>query len=108
MLTPRNNFYNPKLKENAQSLRRDMTKAEACLWKYALRNKQMKGYTFNRHRPVLIYIADFMCKELIIETDGITHNREEVIEKDIIRQKNLEEAGFTVLRFKDSEVLDQI
>lgn len=110
MLTPRNNFYNPKLKENAQELRREMTKAEACLWKYALRAKQMNGYSFNRQRPALNYIADFMCKELklIIEVDGITHTREEVIKKDIIRQKNLEEAGFTVLRFKDKEILEQI
>ena len=36
----------------------------------------MRGYNFNRQRPVLDYIADFMCKELklIIELDGITHH----------------------------------
>lgn len=86
-----------------------MTKAEACLWKYALRAKQM-GYTFNRQRPVLNYIADFMCKDLnlIIEVDGYSHLLEEVQEKDIIRQQNLEEAGFTILRFKDEDVLRNI
>lgn len=89
--------------------RKKMTKAEACLWKYALRPKQM-GYTFNRQRPVLNYIADFMCKEfkLIIEVDGYTHLLEEVIKKDIIRQTELEEAGFKVIRFKDEEVLKEI
>lgn len=83
-----------------------MTKAEACLWKYALKAKQT-GYTFYRQRPVLQYIADFMCKELklIIEVDGYTHLFEEVMIKDQIRQKNLEAAGFTVIRFKDEEVL---
>jgi len=84
-----------------------MTKAEACLWKYALKARQMKGYPFRRQRPVLNYIADFMCMELklIIEVDGITHHDEKVILKDEQRQRNLEAAGFTVLRFSDHEVL---
>lgn len=101
-----NNFYNKNLRDFARENRNGMTKAEACLWKYALKAKQ-SGYTFNRQRPVLNYIADFMCKELklIIEVDGYTHLFEEVIIKDKIRQKNLEDAGFTVIRFKDEEVL---
>ena len=86
-----------------------MTKAEACLWKYALRAKQM-GYTFNRQRPVLNYIADFMCKELklIIEVDGGIHSMEDVAKKDIIRQQHLELVGFKVIRFKNEEVLKEI
>ena len=64
-----------------------MTKAEACLWRYVLRARKMKGYSFRRQRPVLHYIADFMCKELklIIEVDGITHQFEETIKYDKIR-----------------------
>src|ERR1700722_4952006 len=102
--------YNKQLKENAYSLRNKMTKAEACLWKYALSRKQMHNCTFNRQRPVLNFIADFLCKEmkLIIEVDGYSHLLEEVIEKDKIRQKALEDAGFTVIRFTDNEVLTQI
>lgn len=48
-----------------------------------------------------------MCKELmlLIEVDGITHQFEEVIKKDKIRQTNLENAGFRVIRFTDDEVL---
>ena len=70
----------------------------------------MKGYQFRRQRPVLNYLTDFMCKELmlIIEVDGITHSYEDVAENDIIRQKALEDAGFTVLRFEDDEVLFSI
>jgi very-short-patch-repair endonuclease len=70
----------------------------------------MKGYSFLRQRPVLNYIADFMCKELklIIEVDGITHSFEETIKKDEIRQKVLENSGFRVLRFTDEEVLTAI
>lgn len=86
-----------------------MTKAESCLWKYILRLKQT-GFTFNRQRPVLNYIADFMCKDLklIIEVDGYTHLIEEIITNDKIRQKDLENAGFKLIRFKDEEILKEI
>ncbi len=105
-----NHHYNKNLQTNANHLRKEMTKAEACLWKYVLRASQLKGFQFRRQRPVLNYIADFMCKELmlIIEVDGITHQLEETIKKDAIRQKALENAGFTVLRFPDEEVLNHI
>ena len=76
-----NHNYNKNLQPYANRLRKEMTKAEACLWKYVLRAGTMKGFQFRRQRPVLNYIADFMCKELmlIIEVDGITHHFEEVI-----------------------------
>lgn len=103
-------LYNSKLQPYARELRHTLTKAEACLWKYALRAKQLKGYGFNRQRPVLNYIADFMCKnlKLIIEVDGYSHLLDKVIEKDKKKQNDLEKAGFTILRFKDEEVLKNI
>ena len=109
MISKSHNYYNKILKPYASENRKQMTKAEACLWKYALRAKQM-GYTFNRQRPVLNYIADFMCKELklIIEVDGGIHSLEEVAKNDIIRQQHLELAGFRVIRFKNEEVLKEI
>lgn len=111
MIEEKDNYllYNKNLQPFANKNRKQMTKAEACLWKYALRAKQM-GYTFNRQRPVLNYIADFMSKELklIIEVDGYSHLLEDVIENDIIRQQRLENAGFKVIRFKGEEVLKDI
>ena len=105
-----NHFYNKNLQPNANRLRKEMTKAEACLWKYVLRAGKMKGYGFRRQRPVLNYIADFLCKELmlIVEVDGSIHELEEVRKNDEQRQKALEEAGFTVLRFTNNEVLTNI
>ena len=102
-------LYNNKLRKNAHSLRYTMTKAEACLWKYVLKAK-MTGFTFNRQRPVLNYIADFMCKELklIIEVDGYSHTLDTVIRKDGKKQNDLEKAGFKVIRFTDNEVLKSI
>lgn len=88
--------YNANLREFANQNRKSMTKSEACIWKLALSKRQMKGYQFRRQRPVLNYIADFMCKELmlIIEVDGLTHQWAEVAEKDIQRQQELEKIGF--------------
>ena len=101
---------NKNLQPFANQLRKEMTKAEACLWKYILKAKQLKGYQFRRQRPVLNYIADFICMELmlIIEVDGITHHWEETIVKDKKKQSDLEAAGFSVLRFTDDEVLEDI
>jgi len=101
--------YNSALTERAKSLRRNFTKSEAYLWKFCLKGNIM-GVKFMRQRPVLNYIADFMCRELllIIECDGITHLQEGASEKDSIRQKKLEEVGFTVLRFEDSMILNNL
>lgn len=110
MANESNSHYNKKLQPLAKALRSDMTKAEACIWKYVLKARMMKGYQFRRQRPILNYIADFMCKELnlIIEIDGITHSYEEVVIKDKKRTADLENHGFTVLRYTDEEVLQHI
>jgi len=102
-------YYNKHHKGLAKSLRSNMTKAEACLWKYALSASQ-RGVKFRRQRPIAQYIADFVCLplNLIIEVDGLTHEYPEVIENDKIRQRILEELGFVVLRFDDEEVLNDI
>jgi very-short-patch-repair endonuclease len=105
-----NNNYNKQLHPLATALRKNMTKAEACLWKYALRAGMMKDYTFKKQRPILNYIADFICIELklIIEVDGLTHSFTEVQLKDEQKRKDLESSGFTVMRFTDSEVLNNM
>ena len=105
-----NHDYNKNLQPYANRLRKEMTKGEACLWKYVLKAKQLRGYQFRRQRSVLNYIADFMCIELmlIIEVDGLTHHWEETIHKDKRKQADLEAVGFTVLRFKDDEILNSI
>ncbi|WP_265765816.1 oxygen-dependent coproporphyrinogen oxidase [Fodinibius salsisoli] len=111
MSVENNNYgYNKNLKELARKLRKDSTKAEVRLWAELLRAGNMLGYNFLRQRPVLSYIADFMCKELqlIIEVDGYTHEKERKWYKDLDRQKELEEKGFTVLRFTDDEIMNDL
>ena len=70
----------------------------------------MKGYGFRRQRPIMNYIADFMCKELmlVIEVDGYSHWNDEAKKKDEQREKVLQLAGFTVLHFTDEEVLNNL
>jgi very-short-patch-repair endonuclease len=105
-----NHKYNRKLQPFANHLRKEMTKAEACLWKYVLKAGQLKGYQFRRQPPVLDYIADFMCIDLmlIIEVDGTTHHWEETMAKDRKKEADLRVAGFTIIRFTDDEVLNHI
>ncbi|MRX45657.1 endonuclease domain-containing protein [Pedobacter puniceum] len=103
-------LYNINLRDYAKVNRKEMTKAEACIWKFVLSGKQMMGYQFRRQRPILNYIADFMCKELmlIIEVDGLTHHWDEVSKKDAIRDWDLKSVGFHIIRFSDEEVLSDI
>jgi very-short-patch-repair endonuclease len=105
-----NNHYNKKLKTFARDHRNYSTKAEVRLWCELLRNKQMLGLPFLRQRPVDKYIADFFCKKLklIIETDGVSHTWEGASEKDERRTEELEKLGYTVLRFQDADVMDNI
>ena len=101
--------YNPKLKEFARQLRNNSTKSEIYLWKH-LKGKQMLGYDFHRQKPLDNYIADFFCHELMlaIELDGYTHQFEDVIEKDEMKEKRLNELGVRVLRFQDEEVYTDV
>ncbi len=105
-----NHSYNKTLQPYAKDLRGAMTKAEACLWKYALKARKMKGYSFRRQRPILSFIADFACLELqlVIEVDGYTHSLDETIFKDAIKQEALEKAGYCVMRFSDKDVLQDM
>jgi len=102
--------YNKTLQPYANNLRKRITKAEACLWKYVLRASNMKGYAFRRQRPIMNYIADFMSKDLmlVIEVDGYSHWNDEAKKKDEQREKVLQLAGFTVLHFNDEEVLNNL
>ncbi|NBC02358.1 MAG: DUF559 domain-containing protein [Bacteroidetes bacterium] len=105
-----NYHYNKNLRELARRLRKQSTKAEIKLWNEVLRGGKMYGFTFLRQRPILKYIVDFMCKELmlIIEVDGFTHEWAEQWKLDRKRQKEIEKIGFTVLRFTNKEVLTDI
>ncbi|MDM8522750.1 endonuclease domain-containing protein [Desulfococcaceae bacterium HSG8] len=101
--------YNKNLKPAARSLRKNMTDVERRLWS-EIRRKQLKGYQFYKQKNIGNYIVDFYCPaaKLIIETDGSQHYSENGREKDKVRDRYLGKLGFTVLRFSNKDVTDNI
>ena len=100
-------FYNNRLKGYARRLRKNSTLSEVILWSKVLSKKRLLGLQFNRQKPLLNYIVDFICKEekIIVEIDGVTHNEKKTRDNDFKRQMELESLGFKVIRFSDAEVL---
>jgi very-short-patch-repair endonuclease len=101
--------YNKQLKYLARELRKNMTDAERLLWS-KVRKKQLNSYQFYRQKNVGNYIVDFYCPagKLIIELDGGQHYTKEGMKKDDMRDRYLDSLGFTVLRFSDREVLNNL
>lgn len=98
--------YTQRALEYAKQLRQSMTYSEVKLW-MEIRNGNMMGYDFDRQKPMLNYIVDFYCKDLMlaIEVDGITHEDERVMLKDPIRQDEIEMYGVSFLRFNALDVV---
>ncbi|MBL4578809.1 MAG: endonuclease domain-containing protein [Flavobacteriales bacterium] len=96
------------LKSYAREMRNNSTKGEIRLWCELLRSRSMHGYQFLRQYAIDYYIADFACRRLrlIIEVDGYYHNNRQ--EEDQRRTEYLNTLGYTVLRFTEEEVKDQI
>lgn len=99
-------YCDPQITANGRQLRQNMTSAERTLWQH-LRGKRLGGYKFRRQQPFGGYILDFVCLEakLMIEIDGGQHA--EQVAYDEARTRDLDAAGFTVLRFWNNEVLQQ-
>jgi very-short-patch-repair endonuclease len=91
----------------AKKLRQHQTKAEAALWN-RLRAKQVEGIKFRRQQPIENYIVDFVSfsKRIIIEVDGGQHAGKK--QTDISRDKFFIDNGYIVLRFWNSDVLENI
>ena len=77
------------------------------MWRY-LRSSQLEGIKFRRQQPVEKYIVDFVSfsPKVVIEVDGSQHaeNRRYDEQRDACLRRN----GFTVLRFWNNEVLENI
>ncbi len=97
------------IKKYAKEMRHQPTKAEEILWS-ALKGKQLEGHKFRRQHIIGGYIADFIClrKGLIIEVDGLIHQLPENKANDEDRTKWLKKQGFNVIRFTNSEVINQL
>src|SRR5271169_2348892 len=92
-------------REQAKALRREMTEAEKKIW-HRLRRRQTEGFRFRRQVLLGRFIADFVCHEArsIIEIDGGQH--EPSSEPEACRTRFLKSQGYRVLRFWNTEVLE--
>ena len=97
--------YNKNLKAFSRHLRNNSTLGEVLLWQQ-LKAGKIRGYRFNRQKPLGNYIVDFYCKKLnlVIEVDGEIHFIGDHPLKDKERQQILEGLGLSFLRFEDRDV----
>lgn len=67
------------------------------------------GFKFRRQHPVADYVSDFYCHEarLVIELDGGGHAADKQAAYDADRTQNLEALGLRVIRFWNSQVLQE-
>lgn len=92
----------------ARQLRHNPTRAEERLWD-SLQRRQMCGTKFRRQHPIGPYIVDFYSHEarLVIEIDGGQHGLESQVPYDSQRTCEIERQGVRVIRFWNSQVLNE-
>jgi very-short-patch-repair endonuclease len=95
------------LAQTAKRLRKNSTDAEKALWLH-LKAKQVQGVKFRRQAPIGRYVVDFVChaKKLVIEVDGGQHAVDK--SRDQQRELWLTEQGYSVMRFWNNEILQNI
>jgi very-short-patch-repair endonuclease len=88
----------------ARKLRKNMTLSEVLLWQQI--RKRKLGFQFHRQVPMLTFVVDFYCHELMLalEIDGISHDNPQNKASDQERQKLLESYGVKFIRIPDIEV----
>ena len=93
-----------KLVDRAKAMRNEPGEPERRLWS-RLRSSQL-GYKFRRQAVIAPYIVDFLCPQngLVIEVDGDTHD----VDADRLRDRDLANLGFRVLRFTNDDVMRNI
>ncbi|HRJ28308.1 MAG TPA: class I tRNA ligase family protein [Cyclobacteriaceae bacterium] len=94
------------LKEFSKENRKNQTEAETIIWNQVRDSKL--GHKIRRQHAIGIFIADFVCldKRLVIEIDGDYHNKTK--EYDQARTEFLNSEGFSVIRFSNSEVINNL
>ncbi|MCP4459956.1 MAG: leucine--tRNA ligase, partial [Cytophagales bacterium] len=96
------------LKKFARENRKDPTAQEDQLWQ-AFRNKQT-GFKVRRQHAIDTFIVDFVFlkEKLIVEVDGLYHEKPDQKEYDKARTKHLNDLGYEVMVIKNAEVDDNL
>ena len=95
--------------ETARKLRNESTPQEARLW-LRLRAMRKQGAHFRRQVPIGRFIVDFAClrSRLVIEVDGSQHGIGLGPARDAKRDEALRADGFRVLRFWNTEIMNEM
>jgi len=101
--------YAQYLKANSRSLRKKSTPQEILLWS-RIKNRNFHNLKFRRQHVISKYIVDFICleKKIIVELDGLQHKREKDMKYDANRNNYLKNLGFTILRFWNNEINENL
>jgi very-short-patch-repair endonuclease len=93
----------------ARRLRLALTDAERALWR-GLRQRGLEQFRFRRQHPLHGFVVDFACLEaaLVVEVDGATHSTEAEKAADLRREGVLKRHGFSLLRFSNPEVFENL
>jgi very-short-patch-repair endonuclease len=104
--TIHNNKY---LKDLRRQNRKNLTPAEAELWKH-LQGSKLDGRKFRRQHSVGNYILDFYCpqEKLGLELDGKIHFTDNAFEADTVRTEYLNSLNIRIIRFENKEVFEQL
>lgn len=99
----------PYLQTFRTTLRKNLTPAEATLWK-AIQRSKLDGRKFRRQHSVGNYILDFYCpaERLAIELDGQFHRNDQAEIYDHERKLFLNYYGIKVIRFENFLVFDEL
>jgi very-short-patch-repair endonuclease len=91
--------------EIARKLRKTMTRQEVKLW-VRLRELRALGFHFRRQSPIAGFIVDFECRRcrVVVEVDGNQHGFGDHRERDLARDRTLNELGYRVLRFANYDI----
>ena len=94
--------------ERARRLRKQMTPPERRLWN-VLKGRP-EGFKFRRQHPLGPYTFDFFCREaaLAIELDGLAHELGSNPLRDLRRDTWAAERGIRTLRFRATDVRDNL
>ena len=97
------------LSKMARVNRKKGTPAEERLWAI-LRSKNLDGWKFRRQNVIGQFIVDFCCPDanLIVELDGGIHDSREAQIADALRTEFLNTKGYTVIRFRNEQVLHNL
>jgi very-short-patch-repair endonuclease len=99
---------NDRQRQFAQKMRAEPTDAERVLWQRLRHDITLAGSHFRRQALIVPFIVDFASRKakIVTELDGGQHNWQQ--DADTLRQRQIEAAGYRVLRFWNNDVLGNL